>query len=133
MIGKSFRLLDQYGGAEGQSTIRLVAANEATVTELSQADLDKKCKGTNQTGCNDGSDIFVLSGQSMVDNASRLTHEATHFFDKGAAEEPLAWRSTLRVWNRFDSALPTSYTAGSWYRQHSQRCARGAYASNYCP
>ena len=134
-VGNAFRLLKSEGGREGESTILLVAANQADVKTLPHAKLNRQCRQQDATGCNTGKTIYMLAGQSEVDNATRLTHEATHFFGEPytTVEEPLAWRRALTVWRRFDAALPAASMAGSWYKQWSDACRSGASAPNYCP
>lgn len=131
-VGNAFRLLKSHGGQEGRSTIRLVSANEAQVKLLPQADLDRECNKNNATGCNGGGTIFMLEGQSEVDNATRLTHEATHFFNR-PNDEPLGWRRALTVWRRFDGSLSPAQVSNSWYKQWSDACQSGTSAPNYCP
>ncbi len=131
-VGDAFRLLKSEGGQEGRSTIILVATNKADVKPLSQSKLDRICKDQGATGCNTGKTIYILEGQSKVDNATRLTHEATHFFNR-PDEEALAWRRALTVWGRFDAALAPAMMANSWYKQWSDACRSGATEPTYCP
>ncbi len=133
-LGNAFRLLKQEGGQEGASTIRLVAANEAGIKLLTQGQLDKTCQMSPATGCNVGKTIYMRAGQSDVDYATRSTHEATHFFGRPySQEEPLAWRRALTVFGKLEGALPSSQTAGSWYKQRSAGCKAGTVQANYCP
>ena len=132
-VGRGVRLLRSEGGTTGASTIRLMAANNARVRVLSQGALDRRCGRSGSTGCNDGRTIYMIEGASEVDMATRLTHEATHYFSRPySQEEPLAWRRALTVFRSLDGALPAAQTAGSWYRPTDDMCRRSS-GHPYCP
>lgn len=133
-MGDAFRLLASHGGTEGASTIRLFAANRAKIVELGEPFLRASCKGKTGTACTqrqkDGSWLVaMLAGGSSIINATRATHEATHFFN---ADEGLAWRRALKVYRRLDPVVDKGASRGD-YAAIDEGCRTGAIRSHYCP
>ena len=122
-LGNAFRLLKQHGGKEGAETIETIATKRMNINQQGGSALEKVCGKSNSgavhNGCTKGTTITINEDYSSTDQATLLTHEATHIREKApfAQEEVEAWNRALTVFDRLPAQSQSAYTVFSEWRQ----------------
>ena len=109
------RVLDQYGGEVGASTLRAIVDNEIDIELATGADFMRQCGDFRNCFDRDRNTAIIQGGKNVVEYAPSIAHEVTHAILPAAV--PYQFQEVMSVQRALDvfSGIPGGGAYSSYY------------------